>query len=263
MRPCRRRPSRRGRRPSPSPSTACGIPLSRPRVTVRDDTRRSRRERPSPLPAPMPGPPPSAPPDRPRSGCPGPSFLLSSVSPPRGPARESTTPTTCDSTACRGYPSASPRTARSSRHRPRPLLRSLLPSTTHSTPAFSGCRATCPATSAHSSDSFLTVDHTHQPGRPHPLAPPPLRYAGTSQLLRVSPPARPATVLGSLRIPPLGVLPLATNCSVTVSRRAFTCSVREPGPDSCCLYAGHHLGSRRVTPRLLPEQRPDPGFDVI
>ena len=128
---------------------------------------------------------------------------------------------------------------------------------------FSGCRATCPATSAHSCDSFLTVDHTHQPGRPHPLAPPPLRYAGTSQLLRVSPPARPATVLGSLRIPPLGVLPLATNCSVTVSRRAFTCSVREPGPDSCCLYAGHHLGSRRVTPRLIPEQRPNPGFDVI
>ena len=121
----------------------------------------------------------------------------------------------------------------------------------------------CPATSAHSCDSFLTVDHTHQPGRPHPLAPPPLRYAGTSQLLRVSPPARPATVLGSLRIPPLGVLPLATNCSVTVSRRAFTCSVREPGPDSCCLYAGHHLGSRRVTPRLIPEQRPNPGFDVI
>ena len=120
-----------------------------------------------------------------------------------------------------------------------------------------------PATSAHSCDSFLTVDHTHQPGRPHPLAPPPLRYAGTSQLLRVSPPARPATVLGSLRIPPLGVLPLATNCSVTVSRRAFTCSVREPGPDSCCLYAGHHLGSRRVTPRLIPEQRPNPGFDVI
>src|SRR6478735_824946 len=133
MRPCRRRPSRRGRRPSPSPSSVFGMPLSRPRVTVRDDIRRSRRERPSPLPAPMPGPPPSAPPDRPRSGCPGPSFLLSSVSPPRGPARESRTPTTCDSTACRGYPSASPRTARSSRHRPcrSSVLFDLQPRTPH------------------------------------------------------------------------------------------------------------------------------------
>ena len=92
------------------------------------------------------------------------------------------------------------------------------------------------------------------------MAPPPLRYAGTSQLLRVSPPARPATVLGSLRIPPLEVLPLATNCSVTVSRRAFTCSVREPGPDSCCLYAGHHLGSRRGNPQAPPRAKTKPWF---
>src|SRR5260370_7787224 len=116
---------------------------------------------------------------------------------------------TCDSTACRGYPSASPRTARSSRHQPRPLPRSSSPSATHPTPASWECRATCPATSAHSCDSFLTVDHTHSPGRPRPLAPPPLRYAGTSQLLRASPPACPATVLSSSRIPPLGFLPLA------------------------------------------------------
>ena len=44
---------------------------------------------------------------------------------------------------------------------------------------------------------------------PRPLAPPPLRYAGTSQLLRASPPARPASVLCSSRISPVGVLPLA------------------------------------------------------
>ena len=41
------------------------------------------------------------------------------------------------------------------------------------------------------------------------MAPPPLRYAGTSQLLRASPPACPASVLCSSRISPVGVLPLA------------------------------------------------------
>ena len=46
----------------------------------------------------------------------------------------------------------------------------------------------------------LPVDHIHQPGRPRPLAPPPLRYAEASQLLRASPPACPASVLNSLRI---------------------------------------------------------------
>jgi hypothetical protein len=41
---------------------------------------------------------------------------------------------------------------------------------------------------------------------------------------------------------------------------AFTCSIREPGPDSCCLYAGPHLSSKRVTPRLIPGFFGDPGF---
>src|SRR5258708_30188442 len=97
---------------------------------------------------------------------------------------------TCDSTAYRGCLSTPPRTARSSPHQPRPLLRSSSPSATHPTPAAWEYLATCPATSAHSCDSFLTVDHTHSPGRPRPLAPPPLRYAGTSRLLQASPPAR-------------------------------------------------------------------------
>ncbi len=47
-----------------------------------------------------------------------------------------------------------------------------------------------------------------------------------------------------------------------VSGHAFTGSAREPGPSSCCLYAGHHLGSKRVTPKLIPGWRRDPGFDV-
>ena len=236
------------------------MPLSRPRVTVRDDIRRSRRERPSPLPAPMPGPPPSAPPDRPRSGCPGPSFLLSSVSPPRRPTR-----------GVRPRRHAIPQPVEvilqpllelPDRHAIDPgrssVLFDLQPRTPHQ--LFRDVvRLSQQLRLTHAIPSSRLITLISQDD-PHPLAPPPLRYAGTSQLLRVSPPARPQTVLGSLRIPPLGVSPLATNCSVTVSRRTFTCSVREPGPDSCCLYAGHHLGSRRVTPRLLPKQRPNPGF---
>jgi hypothetical protein len=39
-------------------------------------------------------------------------------------------------------------------------------------------------------------------------------------------------------------------------------SVREPRPGSCCLYAGHRLGSKQVSPRLIPGQLSDPGSDV-
>ena len=109
----------------------------------------------------------------------------------------------------------------------------------------------------------LSVDHTHQPGRPRPLAPPPLRYAETSRLLRASPPARPATVLNSSRIRRLEVSLSPPAKLAAVSGHAFTGSTREPGPSSCCLYAGHHLGSKRVTPRFIPGWRQDPGFDVI
>src|SRR5712692_8593148 len=108
----------------------------------------------------------------------------------------------------------------------------------------------------------LPVDHIHQPGRPRPLAPPPLRYAEASRLLRASPPACPATVLNSLRIRRLEVSLSPTATLAAVSGHAFTGSAREPGPSSCCLYAGHHLGSKRVTPRFIPGWRRDPGFDV-
>jgi hypothetical protein len=52
------------------------------------------------------------------------------------------------------------------------------------------------------------VDHIRSPGQHRPLAPPPLRYAGTSQLLRASPPARPTSILCLSRISPVEVLPL-------------------------------------------------------
>src|SRR5674536_325159 len=55
---------------------------------------------------------------------------------------------------------------------------------------------------------FRLITFVHQDD-PAPSLPFPLRYAGGSQLLRASPPARPASVLSPSRIPPLGVLPLA------------------------------------------------------
>src|SRR5450759_3649613 len=85
---------------------------------------------------------------------------------------------------------------------------------------------------------FRLITFVHQDD-PAPSLPSPLRYAGGSQLLRASPPARPASVLSPSRIPPLGVLPLACpphslplGTDTPVSGRAFTCSRREPGPGS-------------------------------
>src|SRR5664279_3532696 len=197
------------------------------------DTHRNRHGTLAPHSVPTRAPPPSAQSYRPHSGYRGPWSHLSWVSPPLGPDQGNSYPTTCGSTVCRDGPSTSPRTARSSRRRPLPL--------THAPPS-------------------LSVDHIRSPGRPRPFAPQPLRYAGGSQLLRASPPARPASVLSPSRIPPLGVLPLACpphslplGTDTPVSGRAFTCSRREPGPGSCCLYAGHHLGSKRLSPRFLPE----------
>jgi hypothetical protein len=96
-----------------------------------------------------------------------------------------------------------------------------------------------------------------------PWLPFPLRYAGGSQLLRASPPARPATVLCSSRICRLEFSLSPPVKLAAVPERAFTCSIREPGPGSCCLYAGHHLGSKRITPRLIPGPAWRPGSDVI
>ena len=110
----------------------------------------------------------------------------------------------------------------------------------------------------------LTFSHaSHKPEQPRPFAPLPLRYAEGSRLLRASPPACPATVLCSSRILPLGALPLAAGLPTTVSGLAFTRSVREPSSGSCCLYAGRRLGSKRVSPRLIPRQTSGLGFDAV
>jgi hypothetical protein len=43
----------------------------------------------------------------------------------------------------------------------------------------------------------------------------------------------------------------------------FPRSVPEPEPSSRHLHAGHHRGSRQVTPRLIPRRTVPPGFDAI
>ena len=54
------------------------------------------------------------------------------------------------------------------------------------------------------------------------MAPPPPRQAGASRLLRVSPPARPASVLRPSRCRPLGNLPLATPSGGSIGTRLLT-----------------------------------------
>src|ERR1700685_4258380 len=45
-------------------------------------------------------------------------------------------------------------------------------------------------------------------------------------------------------------------------RDRFPRSIPEPEPSSRHLHAGHHLGSRQVTPRLIPRRTVPPGFDA-
>src|SRR5262249_6493970 len=223
----------------------------------------SRRGTPSPRPAPGPAPPPFAPPCRSHWECPELWSHLSWVFPPPGPDQESSYPTTCGSTADRGCRPTSPRTARSSRRRPQPLRLCSSPSTTQPRSAAWGCRATCLATLAHSCDSSLSVDLTRSPEQPHPFAPQPtaIRRRITATTGRSA--SVPASVLCSSRIPPLGVLPLASGQPGGCIGSAFTRSAREPGPGSCCLYAGHHLGSKRISPRFLPRLACDLSFEAL
>jgi hypothetical protein len=43
----------------------------------------------------------------------------------------------------------------------------------------------------------------------------------------------------------------------------FPRSARKPGPRSRRLHAGHHLGSKQVSPRLIPGPHLRPGFDAV
>ena len=92
--------------------------------------------------------------------------------------------------------------------------------------------------------------------------------AGPSSLLRTGPPLCSATGTLPLTVLPLGGLPLATRALLRPERSQFRndrfpSSAWTPEPGSRHLYAGHHLGSKQVSPRLIPGECCAPGFDVI
>jgi hypothetical protein len=95
-----------------------------------------------------------------------------------------------------------------------------------------------------------------------PSLPNPLRYAGGSQLLQASPPARPRRYSAPRGFCRSGFSHTTPVTPAAVSRRAFARSKREPRSRSCCLYAGPHLGSTRVSPRLIPRLNGCLGFEV-
>src|SRR6266566_1193538 len=68
-----------------------------------------------------------------------------------------------------------------------------------------------------------------------------------SQLLRASPPACLATGTQPLTVSAAWSSPSRRHPWRQFRGDTFTRSIREPRPGSCCLYAGHHLGSKRVT----------------
>ena len=55
---------------------------------------------------------------------------------------------------------------------------------------------------------------------------------------------------------PLGLLPLHPD-------DRFPGSLREPKPSSRRLYTGRHVGSKQVSPTLIPSRKTPPGFDAI
>ena len=97
------------------------------------------------------------------------------------------------------------------------------------------------------------------------MAPPPPRRAGTSQLQRVSPPARRASVLDAFGFQPRHTpsVPMTTavtkRCRVSLSH--VPCRSRRPG--SRRLRAGHHLANTRAPARLLHRGQTSPAFDVV
>lgn len=95
------------------------------------------------------------------------------------------------------------------------------------------------------------------------------RITGLRRYLRDGPPPCPASVLCPSRFPPLGALPLVASQGHRPSYRRlcrgdrFSRSAWEPESSSRHLYAGHRLGGKQVSPRLLPEHGFSPGFDVV
>jgi hypothetical protein len=113
----------------------------------------------------------------------------------------------------------------------------------------------------HATPPFRLVPFISLDG-PAPSLPNPLRYAGGSQLLQASPPARPRRYSAPRGFCRSGFSRTTPVTPAVVSGRAFARSKREPRSRSCCLYAGPHLGSKRVSPRLIPRLNGCLGFEV-
>ena len=87
----------------------------------------------------------------------------------------------------------------------------------------------------------------------------PLRFTlvtSASTLLRASPPLCPASVLWPRRGYLLELLPLHRD-------DRFLRSSLKPESGSRRLNAGCRLGSKQVSPNLIPERVSDPGFDIV
>jgi hypothetical protein len=117
------------------------------------------------------------------------------------------------------------------------------------------------------SSRHIAVDHRESQDDPPPSLDPHYR---ASSLPRGGPPLCPASVLSPSRISRLGFSlprPAAGHNRSTGRPWArddrFARYTPEPGPSSRRLHAGHHLGSKRVSPRLIPKHLVSLGFDVI
>src|SRR5512135_3430514 len=86
----------------------------------------------------------------------------------------------------------------------------------------------------------------------------PSLYAHYRHFNATTSPSAPVPRFGTLALvgPPLGLLP---------SHRGdrFPGSMFEPESDSRHLHAGRHAGGMRISPALIPEQRLNPGLDVV
>jgi hypothetical protein len=91
-------------------------------------------------------------------------------------------------------------------------------------------------------------------GRRRDLNPP--DHHAAQRTLQAHPPLDLASVLSASGDSPLRLFP-----SHRGSR--FPGSLSEPGSESRHLNAGRHAGSKRISPALIPEQRLNPGFDVV
>jgi hypothetical protein len=118
-----------------------------------------------------------------------------------------------------------------------------------------------------SSSRDITVDRRPSQDDPPPSLDPHYR---ASSLPRGGPPLCPASVLNPFTLLPLGALPARNDrrpqplhWPPQARNDRFTRSIPEPRPSSRHLHAGDHLGSTRVSPRLIPDHPSRPGFDLI